>query len=157
MNNNQTTQINNKKTAIDDVKQIKDIFSFMKIICFYYSHKPNDTLKKKYYDILSNVPIYYPNAFFTKEYLNLLNSNPLASYLDNREDLLHWCHFIETSILKRLGLQSQNYETWLMEYHQKYEKPYHYENKEKTHFLYNEYVFYGIILAALIAIIKYNI
>jgi hypothetical protein len=154
MNNKTTQLIHGNNNAIDDVKQIKDVFVFMKIICFYYSNKPNDTLKKKYYDVLSNIPVYYPNEFFTKEYLDLLNSNPVVSFLDSRDDLLHWCHFIETTILKRLGLPSQNYASWLMEYHQTYEKPYHCDNKEPG--LYNEYVFYGIILAVLISIIKYN-
>lgn len=148
---------NTQTVAIDEVKQLVDILAFMKIVCFYYSNKPNETLKKKYYDVLSNMPIYYPNTFFTKEYLNLLNTNPMASFLDSREDLLHWCHFIESSLLKRYGLQTQNYASWLLEYSQKYEKPYHYDKDEdKAHFLYNEYVFYGIILAVLVSIIKYN-
>lgn len=148
---------NTQTVAIDDVKQLVDILSFIKIVCFYYSSKPNDTLKKKYYDVLSNMPIYYPNTFFTKEYLNLLNTNPLSSFLDSRDDLLHWCHFIESSLLRRYGLQTQNYACWLLEYSNKYEKPYHYETDEgKSHFMYNEYVFYGLILAALISIIKYN-
>lgn len=159
MNTQQTnlTTNGNKNSTIDDVKQMKDILSFIKIICFYYSYKPNDTLKKKYYEILSNVPVFYPNSFFTKEYLHLLNSNPLASFLDNRDDLLHWCHFIENSLLKKLGLQTQNYASWLLEYNMKYEKPYEYSVEEGSkHFLYNEYVFYGIVLAALLAIIKFN-
>jgi hypothetical protein len=157
----QQIEIQHKKNsfrAVDDTKQIKEILTFIKLICFYYSVSPNDTLKKKYYEILSNIPVFYPNEFFTEEYLYILNNNPLSSFLDNREDLLHWCHFMENSILKKLGLQTQNYASWVLDYSHKYEKPYEYSSDENdTHFLYNEYVFYGVILASLLAIIKFNI
>lgn len=149
--------MNEKPVAVDDVKQIKDILSFIKIICFYYSKTPNETLKKKYYDVLSNIPIFYPNAVFTNEYLSLLDSNPLSSFLDNKTDLLHWCHFIENQILKKYGIQTQNYASWILDYNKRYEKPYEFSPaQEQEHFLYNEHVFYGVILLALIGIIKYN-
>lgn len=146
----------NNKVSIDDIKQVKDVLLFIKLVCFYYSDTPNDTLKKKYYDFFINIPIYYTNPFFTEEYLALLNSNPLSSFLDNRNDLLHWCHFIETQILRKYGQQTQDYANWLLEHSTRYEKPHHYENGEKQHFLYNEYVLYGLVFLSLISIIKFN-
>lgn len=142
--------------SIDDVKQIQDILCFIKLICFYYSDAPNETLKKKYYELLLNIPIYYPNDTFSKEYLMLLDANPLSSFLDCRTDLLHWCHYIESQILKKYGRQTQNYASWILDYNSRYEKPHHYDADANKHFLYNEYVFYGVILATLVGIIKFN-
>jgi hypothetical protein len=151
-------QPNKNTTAINDLIQVKDVLCFIKLICFYYVDSPNDVLKKKYYELLLNIPVYYPNSYFSQEYLKLLDLNPLSSYLDNKIDLLHWCHYIESSILVKYGEQSQNYDSWIVTYNKRYENAYNYNDTDNNmHFLYNEYVLYSLILLSLIGIIKYNI
>jgi len=145
-----------KNVSIDEYKQVSDLIHFIKLVCFHYSSSPNELLKTKYYELLSNLPIYYPNSNFTKEYLYLLDSNPIKSFLDNKMDLLHWIHFIENQLLKKYGKQTQNFNSWLDEYNSRYCKPFHYDTENNTHFLYNEYIIYGLILICLISIIKYN-
>lgn len=135
-----------------------DIFNFLKIVCFNYSNTPNSTLKKKYYDLISNIPIYYPETYFASEFIHLLNTNPVNTFLDSKKDLLRWLHFIECSMLKSNGKPTVNYDSWFSNYRTRYEKQHHHTAPDNEHhFLYNNYIWYGLILMGLLGTIKYNL
>jgi len=145
--------------CIDELVQLKDVLAFMKLICFQYSPVPNDVLKKKYYDVLSNIPVYYPNKRVSNKYIQLLNTTPLTSYLDSRTDLLHWMHFVESQCLGLYGEPILPYDSWFVAYHDRYERPYYktdITDDNTGHYIHNDYVIYGIILTLFISIIKYN-
>lgn len=150
--------INNTRFNLDKDALFNDVFNFLKIACFNYSHTPNSILKKKYYDLISNIPIYYPESEFSSQFLHLLNTNPINTFLDSKKDLLRWLHYIENNILKTNGKPTQNYDSWVANYQSLYEKPYHYNTPDNgIHFLYNKYVWYGLLLLSLLGIIKYNL
>lgn len=72
---------------------------FLTTISIIYPKYPSSLIKKKYYDLIKNLPIYFmPNEEFSKIFNNLLNLYPITSYLDNKESLCKWVWFINNKI-----------------------------------------------------------
>ena len=56
-----------------------------------YPSKPNDVAKKKYYDFISNLPVFIPIEPFGKNFMDLLDKYPVTPYLDSRMSMMKWC------------------------------------------------------------------
>jgi len=92
---------------------------FLNTITINYPNNPTDTIKKIYYELLTNFYIYIPTPTLQKYYQQLLDKYPIKPYLDNKNDIEKWILLIINSFRLKIN-----------------EKPYSYlENKEK----YNEY------------------
>ena len=53
-------------------------------IVLHYPKKPNKIMKKKYYNLIQNFPIFLPNENIRKKFIDLLNEFPVSPYLDGR-------------------------------------------------------------------------
>ena len=72
-------------------------------IAMTYPLNPNDITKKKYYDFFSNVPLFIPNHSIGSHFIKLLDKYPIEPYLNNRDSLMKWVHFIHNQINKKLN------------------------------------------------------
>ena len=52
-------------------------------IALRYPKNPNDVTKKKYYDFISNLPLFIPDTKMGDEFAELLDKYPVTPYLDN--------------------------------------------------------------------------
>jgi hypothetical protein len=59
-----------------------------------YPNFPNDMIKRKYYDLVSNFPVFIPNADMASRFSQMLDEFPVSPYLRNREALTRWVYFI---------------------------------------------------------------
>ena len=78
---------------------------FLHTVTMTYPIKPNDSAKKKYYNLIQNLPLFIPNVSMAKSFQETLDMYPVSPYLDTRDSLTRWMHFIHNKINKRLGLQ----------------------------------------------------
>lgn len=99
-------------------------FSLYTII-LSYPKKPNDVIKKKYYDFIQNLPVFLPDEKIGNNFSKYLDKYPVTPYLDSNISLFKWMNFIHNEINIHLGKDIIPYEKALNEYYQ------HYEPKKK--------------------------
>jgi len=67
-------------------------------IAFTYPNSPNEVTKKKYYDLIQNIPLFIPQERLSNQFLELLDKFPITPYLDSRESFIKWINFIHNKI-----------------------------------------------------------
>jgi hypothetical protein len=121
-------------------------------IALTYPLKPNETVKKKYYDFIENLPIFIPIENIGNYFSELLDKYPVTPYLDSRESFIKWVYFIHNTINKSLGYE----ELTLSESLEKYYK--NYENSEKEFKINNnrreQYIYFAILLILIVITIS---
>ena len=76
---------------------------FLHTIAESYPLHPNDVTKKKYYDLIQNLPLFIPNDEIGNFFSQLLDKYPVSPYLANRDSFVKWMHFIHNKINVRIG------------------------------------------------------
>ena len=77
---------------------------FLHTLALSYPHHPNAITKKKYYELLQNLPLFIPVESIGSDFSKLLDEYPVTAYLDSRESLIKWMHFIHNKINIRLDV-----------------------------------------------------
>lgn len=93
---------------------------FLHTVAHSYPLTPNAITKRKYYDLIQNLPLFIPQADIGNKFSELLNKYPVTPYLDSRESFVRWMHFIHNKINLILGKE----EISLMEANDRYEAEY---------------------------------
>jgi hypothetical protein len=93
---------------------------FLHTATMTYPLHPNDGVKKKYYDFIQNLPLFIPNASMAKSFQEMLDTFPVSPYLDTRDSLTRWMHFIHNKMNKRLGQRQISMTKFYEDYHDKY-------------------------------------
>lgn len=89
-------------------------------IATQYPNKPNAVTKKKYYELIQNLPLFMPQSDASKILLELLDKYPVTPYLEDREGFMKWMHFIQNKVNKALGDKEQTTAESLQEYYNAY-------------------------------------
>jgi len=76
---------------------------FLMTIALTYPDNVNAVTKRKYYDLIQNMPIFIPNAEISKNFSELLNNYPVTPYLDNRDSFVRWIIFIHNKVNINIG------------------------------------------------------
>ena len=85
-----------------------------------YPLRPNDVLKKKYYDFIQNLPLFLPVPAIGNTFATLLDKYPVTPYLDSRPSFIKWMHFIHNKINEALHLKQISAEEALAVYYDHY-------------------------------------
>lgn len=122
----------------------------LQTIAITYPSNPNDVSKKKYYDFISNLPVFIPIDPIGKNFMDLLDKYPVTPYLDSRMSMMKWVHFIFNKISLQLDQPIEEFYDSLEKYYDEY-KPKEYKTREiaKTRKKYIEFAV-GTILVGLI-------
>jgi hypothetical protein len=75
---------------------------FLHTVSYNYPDNPNKVLKRKYYDLIMNFPVFIPDNESRKYFMLLLDKYPISPYLDNSIDFQKWVHFIHNKVNERL-------------------------------------------------------
>tara|TARA_B100001758_G_C18400670_1_gene608773 strand:- start:482 stop:910 length:429 start_codon:yes stop_codon:yes gene_type:complete len=67
---------------------------FLHTIAESYPENPNQVTKKKYYDLINNMPLFIPNDDLGDKFSKYLDKYPVSPYLSSRESFVRWMHFI---------------------------------------------------------------
>ena len=73
------------------------------VIAHAYPRYPNAVTKRKYYDLIQNVPLFLPGESHGRDFERLLNKYPVTPYLDSRDSFIKWTSFIHNRVNTALG------------------------------------------------------
>ena len=89
-------------------------------ICQHYPTYPNSVIKKKYYDFLSNIPLFLPHEPIGDKFAELLDKYPLNPYLESQPKLCKWMHFIHNKMNTLTNKPTMPYHEYLPLYESYY-------------------------------------
>ena len=70
----------------------------MKLISINYPKSPNDVSRKKYYDFIQNLPLFFPNEPLGNNLIKMLDKFPVTPYLESRLSFMKWVHFTNNKL-----------------------------------------------------------
>jgi hypothetical protein len=117
-------------------------------IALTYPTTPNETIKKKYYDFIQNLPLFIPISTIGNQFSVLLDKYPVTPYLDSQQSFVKWMHFIHNKINVQLDKPELSMEDAMVSYYEHY-KPKAVKAKEQRRRR-EKYVFAGLILVILL-------
>jgi hypothetical protein len=115
---------------------------FLHSMAFNYPSTPNDTIRKKYYEVLHNFDLFIPHRDVAKYYRHLINKYPLKPYLDSKEALVKWVWYIHNKVNTKLEKKTFTLQEFYEDYYRQYKK------KNDTFILH--YAKYAVIIAFVI-------
>ena len=124
-------------------------------IALNYPLFPNETIKKKYYDFIQNLPLFIPITDMGNFVSRLLDNYPVTPYLDSRESFIKWMYFIHNKVNESLGIPAKSLDETLRNYYDQYKSL---EIIGKENVIQKEkYIYFGVIISLIIlSIIVYK-
>ena len=119
-------------------------------ITICYPLKPNEVIKKRYYNFIHLLPMLIPNEEMGKNLSKLLDTYPVLPYLDSRESFTKWMHFIHNKINIYLGKPVLSFKDSMVLYYKNYESK---VVKNQETFKHREKIIFFSLLLVLIIII----
>jgi len=89
-------------------------------IALSYPETPNEVAKKKFYDFYQNLPLFLPIEDIGNNFSKFLDKYPVTPYLESRQSLVRWTHFIHNKINVALNMPTLNLEEALASYYDHY-------------------------------------
>ena len=105
---------------LDPIVWLPHFWFFLYSTAHCYPDTPNSVTKRKYYDFVLNLPLYFPNATCSNYFSRLLDTFPVTPYLDNKDSFTYWVHCIQNRMDQYLGLPEKTYLQHLDEYYGEY-------------------------------------
>lgn len=119
-------------------------------ISLIYPHHPNAVIKKKYYDFIQNLPVFLPDKTSSENFIQLLDLYPITPYLDSRESLIKWMHFIHNKTNEHLKKKKISIDEFYVNYYNEYKPK---ETKMLEYKKWREKLIYFAIISVFIGII----
>jgi hypothetical protein len=126
---------------------------FLHTIAESYPITPNSITKKKYYDLIQNMPLFIPVVEMGDKFSEFLDKYPVTPYLDNRDSFVRWVHFIHNKFNVLLGKEQISLPLALEKYRAEY-KPKPIYLSEKIN-LRKHYIHAALILIFVVLIYIY--
>jgi len=89
-------------------------------IALTYPHNPNEVIRKKYYDLIQNLPLFLPVEEIGNTFSQYLDKYPVTPYLESRTSFVKWTHFIHNKINVSLGKEELTMEGAMSAYYENY-------------------------------------
>ena len=96
---------------------------FLHTITFIYPNNPTDTIKKRFYELVQNIPLFLPGSSVGCNFLKLLDKYPVQPYLSSRSSFIRWMHFIHNKLNKQFGKPTMKMDDFLSSYWKKMKPP----------------------------------
>ena len=93
---------------------------FIHTVAMTYPIRPNAVTKKKYYEFIQNLPLFIPVESISGEFSKLIDKYPVTPYLDNRESLIRWTHFIHNKMNQKLEKPQISLSEFYIKYYEEY-------------------------------------
>ena len=122
-------------------------------ISLYYPKFPNDVTKKKYYDFIQNIPLFFPQNPLGNKCLSLLDEFPVTPYLDSRLSFMKWVNFMNNKLNTAIGHPPEELYESLEKYYEEY-KPKEIKTKQIAQTR-KKYIQFGSALLIIFGIIYF--
>ena len=125
---------------------------FLHTLAMSYPHHPNAITKKKYYELIQNLPLFIPVEAMGNNFGKLLDEYPITAYLDSRDSLIKWMHFIHNKINEKLEKPKISLNDFYFRYYEEY-KPR--DIKMKEYYRWKEKIIYILVVMGATGLIVY--
>ena len=139
-------------TALDPDVWGPHFWFFLHTIAISYPNRPNDVTKKKYYEFIMNLPLFLPVEKIGNDFGKLIDEYPVSSYLDSKDSLVRWMHFIHNKINEKLERPTISLNDFYTKYYDEY-KPKNIKMQE--HYKWKEKIIYMMIVLGATGVILY--
>jgi len=99
-------------------------------IALTYPKNPNSVIKKKYYDFIHNLPLFFPIESIGNQFSTIIDKYPVTPYLDSRASFIRWMHYIHNKINILTGKPTIKMDEAMSSYYELY-KPKKVKNDEE--------------------------
>ena len=89
---------------------------FLHTIAQTYPMNPTPATKRKYYDLIQNMPLFIPTPEIGNKFSHYLDKYPVSPYLDSRDSFIRWVFFIHNKINASLNKPEISYNSGLEYY-----------------------------------------
>lgn len=93
---------------------------FLHTIAMTYPDNANEVTKRKYYDLMQNMPLFLPDPEMGNQFSRLLDKYPVSPYLGKRESFIRWTVFIHNKVNIVLGKPEMLLEDVIESYNRSY-------------------------------------
>lgn len=93
---------------------------FLFTVAYFYPRTPNEITKRKYYDLVQNMPLFIPDEEIGNRFSHMLDLYPVSPYLVGRDSFLRWVWFIHNKVNIGVGLPEIAFEDAIDRYLAKY-------------------------------------
>ena len=125
---------------------------FLHTLAISYPHHPNAVTKKKYYELIQNLPLFIPVELIGNDFVKILDEYPVTAYLDNRESLIKWMHFIHNKINEKLEKPKISLHEFYFRYYEEYKPK---DIKFKDYYKWREKIIYTLVVMGATGLIVY--
>jgi hypothetical protein len=125
---------------------------FLHTLAISYPHHPNSVTKKKYYELVQNLPLFIPNESIGNNFSKLLDEYPVTAYLDSRDSFIKWMHFLHNKINEKLEKPKITLNEFYFNYYEEYKPK---EIKMKNYYKWKEKLIYTLVIIIATALIVY--
>ena len=96
---------------------------FLHTVAYTYPEHPTNVTKRKYYDLIQNMPLFLPDEAMGDRFAAFLDKYPVSPYLDTRESFMRWVHFIHNKMNHHLDKEPLSMYAALDAYYQQFRPP----------------------------------
>ena len=146
------TLVNSHSSKLDPTVWGPHYWFFLHTIALSYPHHPNSVTKKKYYELIQNLPLFIPNETIGNSFEKLLDEYPVTAYLDSRESFIKWMHFIHNKINEKLEKPKISLHEFYFRYYEEYKPK---DIKMKEYYRWKEKIIYTLIVMGATTLIVY--
>ena len=125
---------------------------FLHTLALSYPHHPNAVTKKKYYELIQNLPLFIPVETIGTSFEKLLDEYPVAAYLDSRDSFVKWMHFIHNKINEKLEKPKITLNEFYFRYYEEYKPK---DIKMKDYYKWREKIIYTLVVMGATGLIVY--
>lgn len=130
------------------------IWFFLYTVAHSYPDSPNKVTKRKYYDFIQNLPLYFPHSEISNQFSHLLDMFPVTPYLGNKDSFTYWVHCMHNKLNHELGNDPKTYLQHIDDYYNEY-LPQRIKLSEKWG-IQKKYIIFGFIVFCMVFIIMYT-
>ena len=127
----------------------------LQTIALYYPKNPNEITIRKYYNLIQNLPVFFPAEPIGNTMRKILDDFPVQPYLNSKTSFMKWIHFVFNKINKKLEMNTESFYESLEEYYRNY-KPKEILNKEQIKQKKKYMYIFSVVLFLTVSTYYYN-
>jgi len=124
----------------------------LQTIALYYPKNPNEITIRKYYNLVQNLPVFFPEEPIGNTMRKILDDFPVQPYLNSKTSFMKWIHFVFN---KKLEINTKSFYESLEEYYKNY-KPREILNKEQIRQKKKYMYIFSVVLFLTVSTYYYN-
>lgn len=125
---------------------------FLHTLAMSYPNHPSSVTKKKFYELIMNLPVFLPVESIASDFSKLLDEFPITAYLDNKESLIKWMHFVHNKINEKLEKPKISLNDFYLRYYEEYKPK---DIKFKEYHRFKEKLIYTLVIMGATGLIVY--